>query len=137
MRLIRTTYIIAICIVTWIIITYLAFSNQSLSAKNGKNYEDDQITTLEKRIAAQFDANNKIIHAAHKYLEQKGSLKIDLKKPDSKLEKQYKGTVIPVLVLACNRISVNRCLQQLIKYRPNPDQFPIIVSQVSNFYFQH
>lgn len=37
--------------------------------------------------------------------------------------------VIPVLVFACNRLSVNKCLDDLIRYRPRPDQFPIIVSQ--------
>lgn len=37
--------------------------------------------------------------------------------------------VIPVLVFACNRLSVNRCLDDLLKYRPRADQFPIIVSQ--------
>uniref|UniRef100_A0A2M4A776 Alpha-1,3-mannosyl-glycoprotein 2-beta-N-acetylglucosaminyltransferase n=2 Tax=Anopheles triannulatus TaxID=58253 RepID=A0A2M4A776_9DIPT len=37
--------------------------------------------------------------------------------------------VIPVIVFACNRISVNKCLDDLIRYRPSPEQFPIIVSQ--------
>ena len=44
--------------------------------------------------------------------------------------------VIPVIVFACNRISVSRSLDALIKYRPSREQFPIIVSQVhvqSNF----
>lgn len=38
--------------------------------------------------------------------------------------------VIPVIVFACNRVSVSRSLDLLIKYRPNREQFPIIVSQV-------
>lgn len=38
--------------------------------------------------------------------------------------------VIPVIVFACNRISVSRNLDALIKYRPSREQFPIIVSQV-------
>ncbi|KAJ8669847.1 hypothetical protein QAD02_001106 [Eretmocerus hayati] len=37
--------------------------------------------------------------------------------------------VIPVLVISCNRVTVRRCLDQLIKYRPSKEQFPIIVSQ--------
>ncbi|XP_075166951.1 alpha-1,3-mannosyl-glycoprotein 2-beta-N-acetylglucosaminyltransferase [Haematobia irritans] len=37
--------------------------------------------------------------------------------------------VIPVLVFACNRVSISKCLDNLIKYRPNTEQFPIIVSQ--------
>lgn len=37
--------------------------------------------------------------------------------------------IIPVLVFACNRVSISKCLDNLIKYRPNSEQFPIIVSQ--------
>ncbi|XP_055379737.1 alpha-1,3-mannosyl-glycoprotein 2-beta-N-acetylglucosaminyltransferase [Condylostylus longicornis] len=37
--------------------------------------------------------------------------------------------IIPVLVLACNRVSVSQCLDNLIQYRPSAKQFPIIVSQ--------
>lgn len=38
--------------------------------------------------------------------------------------------VIPILVIACNRVSIRKCLDNLIQYRPTADQFPIIVSQV-------
>lgn len=41
--------------------------------------------------------------------------------------------VIPILVFACNRLSVVKCLDNLVQYRPNVEQFPIIVSQVSWF----
>lgn len=37
--------------------------------------------------------------------------------------------IIPVLVFACNRVSISKCLDNLVKYRPNAEQFPIIVSQ--------
>ncbi|XP_055603451.1 alpha-1,3-mannosyl-glycoprotein 2-beta-N-acetylglucosaminyltransferase [Uranotaenia lowii] len=52
----------------------------------------------------------------------------------SKFQQKYvdddvKRPVIPVLVFACNRPSVNKCLDDLIRYRPRSDQFPIIVSQ--------
>lgn len=40
------------------------------------------------------------------------------------------GPIIPVLVFACNRVSVRNCLNDLVKYRPNAEQFPIIVTQV-------
>lgn len=41
------------------------------------------------------------------------------------------GIRIPVIVFACNRVSVSNCLDNLLKYRPSAHQFPIIVSQVS------
>ncbi|XP_071563160.1 alpha-1,3-mannosyl-glycoprotein 2-beta-N-acetylglucosaminyltransferase [Temnothorax nylanderi] len=37
--------------------------------------------------------------------------------------------IIAILVVSCNRITVERCLNQLIKLRPSKEQFPIIVSQ--------
>ncbi|XP_030638228.1 alpha-1,3-mannosyl-glycoprotein 2-beta-N-acetylglucosaminyltransferase a [Chanos chanos] len=37
--------------------------------------------------------------------------------------------VIPVLVIACNRVTVKRCLDKLIEYRPSAELFPIVVSQ--------
>lgn len=39
------------------------------------------------------------------------------------------GPVIAVLVFSCNRVTVQRCLDALIKYRPSKLQFPIVVTQ--------
>ncbi|NXL82201.1 MGAT1 acetylglucosaminyltransferase, partial [Leptocoma aspasia] len=36
---------------------------------------------------------------------------------------------IPVLVLACDRSSVRRCLDKILRYRPSARRFPVIVSQ--------
>lgn len=47
-------------------------------------------------------------------------------------DKSFTGPVIPILVFACNRVSVRKCLDNLIEFRPNINQFPIIVSQVNN-----
>ncbi|PKU27437.1 alpha- -mannosyl-glycoprotein 2-beta-n-acetylglucosaminyltransferase [Limosa lapponica baueri] len=38
-------------------------------------------------------------------------------------------TVLPVLVLACDRSTVRRCLDKLLRYRPSARRFPLIVSQ--------
>lgn len=37
--------------------------------------------------------------------------------------------VIPILVMACNRITVRRCLDKLLQHRPSAELHPIIVSQ--------
>lgn len=37
--------------------------------------------------------------------------------------------VIPILVIACDRVTVRRSLDKLIQYRPSPQLHPIIVSQ--------
>ncbi|XP_061631689.1 alpha-1,3-mannosyl-glycoprotein 2-beta-N-acetylglucosaminyltransferase a [Phyllopteryx taeniolatus] len=36
---------------------------------------------------------------------------------------------VPVLVMACNRVTVRRCLDKLLLHRPSAERFPIIVSQ--------
>ncbi|KAL7832190.1 hypothetical protein AOLI_G00297380 [Acnodon oligacanthus] len=37
--------------------------------------------------------------------------------------------VIPILVIACNRVTVKRCLDKLLEHRPSAERYPIIVSQ--------
>ncbi|XP_034400877.1 alpha-1,3-mannosyl-glycoprotein 2-beta-N-acetylglucosaminyltransferase b [Cyclopterus lumpus] len=37
--------------------------------------------------------------------------------------------VIPILVIACDRVTVKRSLERLIQYRPSPALYPIIVTQ--------
>lgn len=37
--------------------------------------------------------------------------------------------VLPVLVIACNRVTVRRCLDKLLQHRPSAELYPIIVSQ--------
>lgn len=38
-------------------------------------------------------------------------------------------TVIPILVIACDRVTVKRSLDKLIQYRPSVELYPIVVSQ--------
>lgn len=44
-------------------------------------------------------------------------------------QQNIEETVAVVLVIACNRPEVERCLDSLLKYRPSEKKFPIIVSQ--------
>ncbi|XP_028985217.1 alpha-1,3-mannosyl-glycoprotein 2-beta-N-acetylglucosaminyltransferase a [Betta splendens] len=37
--------------------------------------------------------------------------------------------VLPILVIACNRVTVRRCLDNLLQHRPSAELYPIIVSQ--------
>lgn len=39
------------------------------------------------------------------------------------------NAAIPVLVIACDRSTVRRCLDKLVQHRPSKERFPIIVSQ--------
>ena len=44
-------------------------------------------------------------------------------------QKNTDETVAAVLVIACNRPEVERCLDSLLRYRPSEKKFPVIVSQ--------
>lgn len=134
MRLKRTTYILGICVITWVTVTYYALISRMVFVNENAEDTSKKIAHLEHSISEQFKLNNGMISDAQQYLEFKKSSSLVVE--HSALphrNKEYKGTVIPVLVFACNRVSVSRCLDQLIQHRPNPDQFPIIVSQVRDF----
>ncbi|XP_075920549.1 alpha-1,3-mannosyl-glycoprotein 2-beta-N-acetylglucosaminyltransferase-like [Petromyzon marinus] len=44
-------------------------------------------------------------------------------------EARTNDSVIPILVIACDRPTVSRCLDRLLRFRPSASQFPIVVSQ--------
>lgn len=60
-------------------------------------------------------------------LQEKSTTKSFEVKKKKKLNNKY--PTIVVLVISCNRVTIQRCLDQLIKLRPNVENFPIIVSQ--------
>lgn len=45
------------------------------------------------------------------------------------LTKPSPQIIIPILVIACDRVTVKRSLDKLIQYRPSAELYPIIVSQ--------
>lgn len=50
---------------------------------------------------------------------------------DNKVTASVSGpqVIIPILVIACDRVTVKRSLDKLIQYRPSQELYPIIVSQ--------
>lgn len=59
-----------------------------------------------------------------------GSLIKEVLVENNKLEVSVASPdVIPILVIACDRVTVKRSLDRLIQYRPSPELYPIIVSQ--------
>ena len=63
-------------------------------------------------------------------LQEKQSSKEKDKVDNKILSRQEEQAVLPILVFSCNRPSaVSRSLSTLLKYRPDPVKFPIIVSQ--------
>lgn len=133
MRVKRTSYVIILFIITWATVVYFAFTNRPTSLET--NYDNDidvRLLNLEIGISDQYKLNQDMIYKLHRYLDKKKNSKEPIidNEVEPLFKKDFDGTVIPVLVFACNRVSVSRCIDQLIQHRPNPDQFPIIISQV-------
>lgn len=133
MRLKRSYTILGIFLIVWLLVLYKTAHFSIDPPKQSDQVIDTKIYVLEKGVSDLFKVNNEIINEAHQYLEmkQKTTQEIDSKAIAPPQNKQIVDLKIPVLVFACNRVSITRCLDKLITYRPDPDQFPIIVSQVS------
>ncbi|KAF5274808.1 hypothetical protein FQR65_LT00391 [Abscondita terminalis] len=126
----RRTYFIGFILLVWILIVYLTVKKHQIVVSDKSDQVQNDLKQLENGIVEQFKINKNFISTLHSIIEAK---KLDvIKENEVSTKKEFKGTIIPILVIACNRVSVNRCLDQLIQYRPNPDQFPIIVSQDCN-----
>ncbi|XP_044738364.1 alpha-1,3-mannosyl-glycoprotein 2-beta-N-acetylglucosaminyltransferase [Chrysoperla carnea] len=143
MRIKRLTiFLLALSILfIWIVSTYIFFPTRAFNNEMGKmKHIMKQLDELEGGVSQIMGANKNILHEmASEYDLRIEKIKKATEKEisqDEKLKKLQKsfngGPVIPVIVFACNRITVIRCLDQLIQYRPDPRQFPIIVSQDCN-----
>uniref|UniRef100_A0A3B1K1I4 Alpha-1,3-mannosyl-glycoprotein 2-beta-N-acetylglucosaminyltransferase n=1 Tax=Astyanax mexicanus TaxID=7994 RepID=A0A3B1K1I4_ASTMX len=78
----------------------------------------------------ELESQNKILVQIQKHKslwDEQGGSHIDTKRNSDIVEPVH--VVIPILVMACNRVTVKRCLDKLLEYRPSAESFPIIVSQ--------
>lgn len=84
------------------------------------------------------EQNNNEVHAGFQVeTPAEGQLKAEPQKTATLLKSKLllpvtteaEEFVAAVLVMACNRPTVKRCLDLLIKYRPSVKEFPIVVSQ--------
>lgn len=115
---------------------------ESISAEKAPQ-NDDVVEKLLQLIGAfekELESQNKILLQiqSHKSLWEelkKNSsafrTKLETKSNFTNVRSKFQSSrvVIPILVMACNRVSVKRCLDKLLEYRPSPELFPIIVSQ--------
>lgn len=98
-------------------------NNVIIDDKSNYKYDSYMIESFDQFI----EANG--TESMESNFDEHAQLIARLRKSYTKSE-NLKGPIIAVLVIACNRISVKSCLDDLVRYRPNDQQFPIIVSQV-------
>ncbi|XP_018327378.1 alpha-1,3-mannosyl-glycoprotein 2-beta-N-acetylglucosaminyltransferase [Agrilus planipennis] len=125
MRFMRTT-IIVFFIASWILLFIYLILFGRIVKTDSNNLVAEKLKTLENDIYQQFQWNKKIITSLKNAMVTIPSIEENVIAEEKQSSKK---TVIAVLVIACNRVTVSRCLDQLLKHRPNSDQFPIIVSQ--------
>ncbi|XP_060536703.1 alpha-1,3-mannosyl-glycoprotein 2-beta-N-acetylglucosaminyltransferase [Cylas formicarius] len=126
MRLKRTILILGIILLAWWSIIYVFLINNLTYNRNKDSTGsiDGQLMTLENGLEEQFVMNKALISEAQQFLENKKYME---NSKNNFLGLQ--NIQIPVLVFACNRITVTRCLDKLLQYRTDENRFPIIVSQ--------
>lgn len=143
----------------WTILTYFIVIRNHSDYQNGKSKFREKVDYLEKeiereaqnreQIARQYNnliqiVRSKTVSSAAPVIQENNlangeednnnnlpvqlNNKIDFN--GKYINDDVNSPVIPVIVFACNRVSVSRNLDALIKYRPSREQFPIIVSQV-------
>lgn len=137
MRLKQVALVFIFIVLVWTTAVYLFFSD---GFGEGKKRLYNQISKLENGIQEQFRLNNEMIQDTKQFLEKKKRLSTPVVETTARKQNNFQVAKetqdsqegkLPVLVFACNRVSVTRCLDRLLQYRPDADKFPIIVSQVS------
>lgn len=142
----------------WIFISYYILMNQGSTGLQNRSLLSEKLKYLEKSIQQQVEDDHKTVRKIINLIKLKNlqgkndfnensidknnvndnvikEIPLEVTSKDNSLDPKYwtnfTGPVIPVLVFACDRVSVSKCLDNLIEYRPNVHQFPIIVSQVN------
>jgi alpha-1,3-mannosyl-glycoprotein beta-1,2-N-acetylglucosaminyltransferase len=144
----------------WTILTYFIVIKNHTEKTHGKTKFRDKIQDLEKQIDLESQNRHQIVRQYNDLikviqsrttatpsalplnqdnniapLEESNQIQLNNKIDfnGKYVNGDVNSPVIPVIVFACNRVSVSRNLDALIKYRPSREQFPIVVSQVCNF----
>ncbi|XP_051521736.1 alpha-1,3-mannosyl-glycoprotein 2-beta-N-acetylglucosaminyltransferase-like [Myxocyprinus asiaticus] len=89
-----------------------------------------EVMRVANAFEAELESQKKILLQiqSHRSLWENNKDGVTAAKPKSNAE-VLAPVVIPILVIACNRVSVKRCLDKLIEHRPSAELHPIIVSQ--------
>lgn len=142
----------------WTILTYFIVIRNHSDFQNGKSKFREKIYNLEKDVEEESKSREQIIRKYNNLIDiiksktttssaapaipdalfedgtnnNDGSLQLNNKIDfnGKYVNGDVNSPVIPVIVFACNRVSIRRNLDALIKHRKSREQFPIIVSQV-------
>jgi alpha-1,3-mannosyl-glycoprotein beta-1,2-N-acetylglucosaminyltransferase len=139
----RQTFIIIAVICFWSVITYVLLTKQGSISDTHISKYSEKLSYLEYNINKEAEIKNQLEQKIIEILRQRNEdpptanneVVAQIHVPNVlDFTKIYMNNdrsqpIVPVIVFACNRITINKCLNNLIAYRPNKEQFPIIVSQ--------
>ena len=135
----------------WISMTYFLFVHRPKSVESsGSGGRISELNSLKSRMT-NFESKLKESLAENSaFLKQVQDILLSNKKPSKdtlkdkakdlvvgddvdrkKAIKEDFSNVIPVLMFACNRVTISKSLDNLLKIRKDEKKFPIIVSQVN------
>ncbi|CAI9732939.1 alpha-1,3-mannosyl-glycoprotein 2-beta-N-acetylglucosaminyltransferase-like isoform X2 [Octopus vulgaris] len=128
---------------SWNLLTYYVLVSRQHGKMDSPETIRDRLKKIEEDIHQQMNENEKLLRQLQRYRKtsgRKGQLshgngsKVNLNNIFEKHIRDFpttspEETVLPVLLIACDRTQVSRSLDQLIKYRKDPHKFPIVVSQ--------
>ena len=142
-----------ICIFGWMIMTYILFTHQPpiFESKFSRTYTRKIDHTSFSKLSNNID---RFSVRLRQQIKESDQLLVDLKEVvqtrNSQVKKEtttetptekprhVENAVIPILMFACNRVSVTKAIDPLLKYRGEDParkaKFPIIVSQVNRTY---
>nr|CAG4637792.1 EOG090X06K9 [Chydorus sphaericus] len=150
----RLAFIAAFSLISWLILAFVIF-NENSSKNEGNGAKRGTLVKYIKELESKIQDQQEIYkNLADKFNQlkldpEKGAVsdlktvvdhidlsgKVDSNFPDQTLketipyENKEEKIVLPIIVFSCNRPEVRRSLDGLLKYRPDPEKFPIIVSQ--------
>ncbi|KAK3733608.1 hypothetical protein RRG08_056963 [Elysia crispata] len=122
----------------WNFITYYSLTQGRANPDLREQTLSQKLDNIEKEILKQEVENKKLLEDlrllkernVEKQQETAFRLKAQALKPGmQRADLQMNQDVLPVLMIACDRTTVNRALDKLLEYRPSISKFPIIVSQ--------
>nr|XP_022303833.1 alpha-1,3-mannosyl-glycoprotein 2-beta-N-acetylglucosaminyltransferase-like isoform X1 [Crassostrea virginica] len=122
--------VVVVIFLTWNLLMYYMLVSKNPGKIGGVSVKD-QLRNLQGDIERQLSHNSELLQQLRKFRENERAEKLDeeIRRTTTPRPIRAEDTIIPILLIACDRTTVSRSLDLLIKYNPNKKRFPIIVSQ--------
>ncbi|XP_050359064.1 alpha-1,3-mannosyl-glycoprotein 2-beta-N-acetylglucosaminyltransferase [Nymphalis io] len=118
----------------WFVVSYSSSYGPIYKPRSSVSDIEMEIDRLQHKMQNQLTDSYSLLQKVRLHLKKSeerkdGSVNSQPAWNEINTNQNYKNPVLPILVIACDRVTVKRCLDNLVKFRPNKETFPIIVSQ--------